>query len=86
MMEEKRLYKNLGATEETKEKEVYTIMYCVNGGRARVFSTGFRTREETQNRANELQKEHSKAFTFGVRKGKASTIGFGPYNPIAFCR
>jgi len=85
MTEEKRLYKNLGATEETTA-EVYTIMYCVNGGRARVFSTGFRTREEAQNRANELQKEHSKAFTFGVRKGKASTIGFGPYNPIAFCR
>lgn len=85
MTEEKMLYKNLGATEVTKE-EGYTIMYCVNGGRARVFSTGFRTREEAQNRVNELQKEHSRAFSFGVRKGKASTIGFGPYSPIAFCR
>lgn len=85
MTEEKMLYKNLGATEGTKE-EGYTIMYCVNGGRARVFSTGFTTKQEAQNRIEELQKEHSKAFTFGVRKGKASTIGFGLYNPIAFCR
>lgn len=85
MTKEKELYKNLGQTEKTKE-EGYTIMYCVNSGRSRVFSTGFRTREEAQNRVNELQKEHSKAFSFGVRKGKASTIGFGPYNPIAFCR
>lgn len=86
MTKEKILYKNLEQTEKTTEKEVYTIMYCVNGGRPRVFSTGFSTKEEARNRVKELQKEHSKAFTFGVREGKASTIGFGPYNPIAFCR
>lgn len=85
MTKEKMLYKNLEQTEKTKE-EVYTIMYCVNGGRPKVFSTGFRTREEAQNRVNELQKEHSKAFAFGVREGKPSTIGFGLYSPIAFCR
>lgn len=85
MTKEKMLYKNLEQTERTKE-EWYTIMYCVNGGRPKVFSTGFKTKEEAQNRVEFLKKEHSKAFSFGVRKGRASTIGFGPYNPIAFCK
>ena len=85
MTKEKELYKNLGQTEKTKEK-VYTIMYSINSGRPKVFATGFTTQKEAQNRAEELRNKHSKAFTFGVREGKPSTIGFGLYSPIAFCK
>ena len=85
MTKEKMFYKNLEQTEKIKE-EVYTIMYCVNGGRPKVFSTGFRSREEAQNRVNFLKNEFSKAYSFGIREGKPSSIGFGLYNSIPCCR
>ena len=88
MKNEKIIYKNLDRAANTETNTEYCIIFRANTyhpSRLRVLEEVYTSKEAAQQVADQLNNGWREPVYF-VIKGKASDIGFGPYNRIAYCK